>query len=148
MNIMTLLYTFLHTWAAIPCSFLQVLPSWPRPWFRLSPSLVHTCLVPSLSVLAHPLSCCLSQRFTFHTYNPPFTTGGLNTFIQVNIMGVRYNMYTDVYIVYNFFSYASAWPRGRPAGPGLSCQEQVGLLCIWDEIYYGTVFTWEEETLV
>jgi hypothetical protein len=48
---------------------------------------------PIIFVLAHPATCCLSQRFIFHTHNPPFTTGGLNTFIQVNIMDARYTMH-------------------------------------------------------
>ncbi len=31
---------------------------------------------------------------------------------------------TDIYTGYNFSSYASAWPLGRPVGPRLSCREQ------------------------
>jgi hypothetical protein len=92
-DIMTLLYIFIHTWVAIPPSTSQIRPSWPPPWFRLSPSLAHTYLTSSLFVLAHPVACCLSLRFIFHTYNPPFTTRRLNTFIQLNIMVVRYNIY-------------------------------------------------------
>ncbi len=115
---MTILYTFIHTWEANPCSTSQICPSWSRPWVRLSPSLAHTCLAPSLFVLAHPVTCCLSQRFIFHTYNPPFTTRGLNTFIQVNIMGALYNMYNwHIYNLQLFFccfcltSGQSSWPR-------------------------------------
>jgi hypothetical protein len=68
-----------------------------------------------------PATCCLSQRFIFHTYNPRFTTGVLNTFVQVNIMGVWYNIYNGHVTAYNLSSCASAWSLGRPAGPGLSC---------------------------
>jgi hypothetical protein len=48
---------------------------------------------PVIFVLAHPVTCCFFQQFIFHTHNPPFTTGGLNTLIQVNIMGAGYHMY-------------------------------------------------------
>ncbi len=124
-DIMTLLYTFIHTWVAIPRSTSQIRPSWPPPWFRLSPSLAHTYLTSSLFVLAHPVACCLSQWFIFHTYNPPFTTRRLNTFIQLNIMVVRYNIYNWHKCSLHFFSYASAWPLGRPVGFRLSCWEHV-----------------------
>jgi hypothetical protein len=53
---------------------------------------------PVMFVLAHAITCCLSQQFIFHTYNPPFSTRGLNTFIQANIMGARYSMYKQTYI--------------------------------------------------
>ncbi len=82
-NIMGLLYTFIHTWAAILCSTLRIRPSWPCPQFRLSSSHAYTCL-PSYYVCSGPLSKMLFV-LTIHishalpTHNPPFTTGGLNT---------------------------------------------------------------------
>jgi hypothetical protein len=115
---MTSLCTFIHTWAAIPCSTWRKRPSWPCPRVGLSPSLTQTYLVSTLFVLAHPVACCLSQRFLFHTYNPPFTTRGFNTFIQVNIMGARYNIYNRlIHILQLFFlcffltSGQAGWPQ-------------------------------------
>jgi hypothetical protein len=93
MNIMTYLSTFIHTWAAIPCSTSWIRPSWPCPQVRLSPSLAHTYLVSSLFVLAHQVACCLSSDSYFKCTTLPFTTRRLNTFIQVNIMGAWYNIY-------------------------------------------------------
>ncbi len=114
MNIMTSLSTFIHTWAAISWSTSQLGPSWPCPPVRLSPSLAHTYLVSSLFVLAHPVACCLSQRFIFQLYNPPFTTRRLNTFILVNIMGARYNICNRYNMYYNHI-----------------CSSQLLLLCLY-----------------
>ncbi len=76
------LYTFIHTWAAIPCSTSRICPSWPCPRVRLSPLLSHTYLVSNLFFMAYPAACCLFQQPIFHTCNPPLTTRRYNTFIQ------------------------------------------------------------------
>ncbi len=120
------LYTFIHTWAAIPCSTSWICPSRPRAWVRLSPFHAHTYLVSTLFVLAHPPACCLSQRFIFHTCNPPLTIRRFNTFIQVNIMSAWYSMYNEhihVYSLQHFFLYLLS-TSGQAAGPELSCREQ------------------------
>ncbi len=118
MNII-IFYIHIHTSAAIPCSTSRICPSWPRPWVRLSPFLTCTYLVSTLFVLAHPAACCLSQWFIFRTCDPPLPTRRLNTFIQVNIMGMwyKYNMYNEyIYNLQNFLyplftSGQAGWPR-------------------------------------
>jgi hypothetical protein len=75
--------------------------------------------------------CPNNSYFTCTT--PPFTTGGLNTFTQVNIMDVRYTMYNGhIYRSQLFFLCFYLFP-GRPAGPRLSCQEHTRNLGICKE---------------
>jgi hypothetical protein len=119
------LYTFIHTLVAIHCSTSRMRPSWPHPWVRLSPSLAHTHLVPSLFVLAHPTACCLLQQLIFHTCNPPLTTRQFNTFVQVNIMCVQYNIYNrHIHSSQLFFlcllliSGQASWPQTFMPGTG------------------------------
>ncbi len=124
-NIMALLCTFMHIWAAILCSTSQIRPSWPCPRFRLSSSMLTHASHPIVFALVHLALHCLSQRFIFHTHNPPFTTRGLNTFIQVNIMGVQYTMFNWHVYRSNSSSCASTWSLGRPAGAGLQRREHL-----------------------
>jgi hypothetical protein len=114
------IYTYL---VAIPCSTSRICPSWPCPRVGLSPSLAHTYHVSSLFVLAHQVACCLSQRFIFHTYNPPLTIRRCNTFIKVNIMGAQYNIYNrHIHRLQLFFlcfcltSGQASWPQTFMSG--------------------------------
>jgi hypothetical protein len=116
---------FIHTWVAIPCSTLQICPSWPRPQVELStPLLYPSCL----SWLTQQLVICPNDSYFRCAH--PLTTRRLNTIIQVNNMGAWYIMYNEhiyiyryIHYMYNVFSYASSKLLGRPAGPELSCQE-------------------------
>jgi hypothetical protein len=94
---MNLLYTFINTWAVILCRTLRIYPSWPRPRVRLSPYLAFTCLVPSLFVFGPPRSLLFVLTIHMSHIHPSLPTKGLNTFIQVNIMGTRYNRYNMYY---------------------------------------------------
>ncbi len=120
------LYTFIHTWVATPRSTSWIPPSWPHPRDRLRPSLAHTYLVSILFVLAHPVACCLSQWFIFHMYNPRFTTRRFNTFKQVNIMGLQYEIYNrHIYSLQFFFlcfcltSGQTGWPQTFMSGTSI-----------------------------
>ncbi len=122
-DIINLPCTTIHTWAAILCSTSRIHPSWSRTRFKLIPLHARPCPHPIMFVLALPATRCLSQQFTFHTYNPPFTTGGLNTFIQVKIMGARHSMYNGrIYSLQLFFLWfclipgQASWPRTFMSG--------------------------------
>jgi hypothetical protein len=109
-----------------------------RPGLILELDWVLSFVALTLFVLAHPAACWLSQGFIFHTCNPLLTTRQLNTFIQVNIMGAWYSIYstTSIYTVYNISSYIPSSLLGRPTGPELSCQEQYLSLFLIDRILF------------
>jgi hypothetical protein len=65
----------------------------------------------------YPAACCLFQRLVFQKC-PPLTTRRFNTFIQVNIMGARYDIYNrHVHNLQVFFlcllltSGLAGWPQ-------------------------------------
>jgi hypothetical protein len=126
------LYTFIRTWASIPCSTWGLCSSWPCPRVRLSPLLAHTYLASNLFVLAQPAACCLSQWFIFHMCNPPLTTRWFNTFLQVSTMGAQYNIYNrHIHSLQHFFSCLLltsgqvGWPRIFMSGTDMTWHNTV-----------------------
>jgi hypothetical protein len=60
--------------------------------------------------------------------HPPLTIRWLNTTIQVNNMGAWHLMYNihHITLLHNISSCTSSTLLDKPAGPKLSCQEQLG----------------------
>jgi hypothetical protein len=76
-----------------------------------------------LVCLGPPSILLFVQRFIFHTYNHPLTIRRFNTFIQVHIMGARYNIYNrHIHKLQLFFlcfcltSGQASWPQTFMSG--------------------------------
>jgi hypothetical protein len=118
-----LLYT-VHTWAAIFLEHLANLfvrvSSW-EPTEPLAGSLLHVSL---LFVFAHPVSCCLSHLFMFHTCTLPCQSDSYATsHIQQSYCTYLPHIHITIHSLLHTFSTL----LGRPAGPNPSCQEQLSL---------------------
>ncbi len=100
-------------------SILASSSGWTEPFASSLLSCIHlVCLGPPSSLLFVP-------KFHIAHVHPPLTTRWLNTIMQVTTWVHDILCTINIYAPHNISSYISSKLLGRPAGPELSCWEQV-----------------------